>query len=195
MSTPVYIQAGYAVRKGYPVPPGVDVDAAGEELDRLMAGREGLDLEALREQARSGRSALRPILTMDPDRMADKLHLIELRDFVGALHVRQVDPTTEEEYLGPRAFEPTETPNVWRKIRLTYTPVEPVEPTPIVLTLRPPEAGPDAPPPSRPPVEPPPGPVVLTERQYRMREQLQRMAETLADDPYFARVVTAIRAL
>lgn len=200
MGVPVFIQAGYMTRNGYPVPQGVDADACGAEIERFGMGRDGVDLLALRDQAREASSALHPVLTMDPDKMADKLHLIELRDFTSALHVRLVDPVTEDEFIGPRAFEPTGEPNVIRKVQITFTPLPqpPAPKPPVSIVVKPPEPV-DASEAPEPAPHPEPVQVVeaptLTERQYRMRAQFQRMADTVEDDPYFARVVAAIRTL
>ena len=207
-TTPRIIQAGYTFREGFPSRK-MDADAVGRALEALEAqSDDGLDLKTVVEAARDVNSPLFAALTTDEETMADKLHLIEVRDLVGAICYRVVNLTTEEEGVGGRVFTPTGTANKVRRIAYIPAPYHPPEPKRMVVT-KPTE---DTPPQSmkaplryavqRREVKPlvieaslPEGAVVPVLTREKAVTTLTKFAERLETDPFFDEVVLAIRRL
>ena len=208
MTTSRIIQAGYTFREGFPSRK-MDADAVGRALEALEAQSEdGLDLATVVQAARDASSPLFAALTTDEEEIANRLHLIEIREMVGALRYREVNLTTEEERIGGKVFTPTGTAN--KVCRIAYTPFPSRAPEPPRnVTVKPPE---DLTPQSmkaplryavqRREVKPlvieaslPEGAVVPVLTREKAVTTLTKFAERLETDPFFDEVVLAIRRL
>ena len=202
------MSVGYTFREGFPVRK-MDADAIGQALEALTHDDDTLSLDALVNVARDPASPLFAALTTDLDAMAAKLHLLEVRDVIGALHYREVDMATEEERIGGRVFQPTGTANQVRKIRYTPLPYQPPEPRRMVVTQRtdPPATSTVAAPlnylkaatreirPLPRATEAAVGGVTPVLTREKAVELLQTWAKRLETDPYFDEVVAAIQRL
>lgn len=221
----VFQQSGAMLDPGYQGPrSNIDVAQAAEELVQY-ANRCGnvIDWTELTDHVRANGGELSNVIEHDPERAHLKYNIEQLRSFAGALRVRLIDPKTGKETPGNRLLEPRGDGKTWRiPFRVTGQ-APPAEPKRFrVVTASPPALSPfpkatdeapgravlPTPEPTEQPglhmhaqIEPepamrmPPEPIVLTERQIKMRDMLCRVADNLSDDDYFAAVVRAIRQL
>lgn len=207
-AAPRMMKVGYAFREGFP-PRKMSADAIGQALEVLTRESDTLSLDALVDVARDPTSPLFAALTTDVDAMAAKLHLLEVRDVIGALRYREVNLTTEEERIAGRVFQPTGTANQIRMVRYESLPYRAPEPRRMVVTQRtdPPATSTVAAPlnylkaatreirPLPRATEAAAGGVTPVLTREKAVELLQTWAKRLETDPYFDEVVAAIRRL
>lgn len=193
MSTPVFIQAGYAFRKGARLPDGLDANAIGSELEALTDADGQGRYEAIVERARTDDSAMHTYFEWD-DTEAARLQRIDAARYLARSVVPvMVDPRTEDEYVAQtRAFVSryVETGNSREDAGVFERPAVLRPAMRLVVQTR---AG--LPPEERGVVITPSLERANTEGRAKALEALRKWADAYGRDPYFAGVVAAIRAL
>lgn len=192
MSTPVFIQAGYAFRQNARIPQGLDADAIGKELERLAGERGDARYAAVVEQARSPESAMHAYFEWDNTAAAEAHRIDSARYLVRSIVPIVVNPQTEDEYTAQtRVFVSryVETGNSREDAGIFER--RPVMRAPMRLVVRTSEQTPD----EYGVVISKPLERANTEKRTGALATLRKWADAYGRDPYFAGVVAAIRAL
>lgn len=207
-----YIRMGYTWRQGSRI--SADADAVAREFEQIEreTGGNGLSLEAVVVRAKMPDSPLHALLEHDTKNAAHQWHLEQAAEWARALCHRLVNPRTEDEKPGPRAYHPVRAvtddrtrPGVYVKVAMARAPEPAPEPQPLMVTVTatPRTIAPHWTTPQPRAVEPPSvasqwpteKPVRLTESREMARAVLLKWLPALERDEYFAGVVAAIRAL
>jgi hypothetical protein len=195
-STPVYIQAGYAFKPGMRIKSDLDPNAIGHEIAALRDDAGVVEVDAVVDAARLDKSAMHAHFTWDNTVAAESWRKDEARYLLRSIVPIYADTRTEDEHVSPqRAFvalyeETNDQDRAGKYQMLTVrTDARPPRPRPAVIETAPAE-----------PIEPavflaPPAAAMLTEQRARALATLRKWADAYGDDPYFAGVVAAVRAL
>lgn len=183
--TPVYIQAGYAWRAGARGLGHLDPNAVGHEIAALRDRDGVIAAPAVVERAQQHHSAMHSYFDWDNNVAGPKWREEQARYLLRQVVTVVADPVTEDEIpTEDRAFVALYTEDQERPRQYQM-------PTARTVMVRP---TPDAPPAPVLVVTSPPAVTASPERA-RATETLRKWAASYQDDPYFAGVVAAIRAL
>lgn len=192
MSTPVFIQAGYAFRQNARIPQGLDADAIGRELEQLAGERGDARYAAVVEQARDLQSAMHAYFEWNDTAAAEAHRIDSARYLVRSIVPIVVNPQTEDEYIAQtRVFVSryVETGNSREDAGIFER--RPVTRTSLRLMVRTGEQEPDA----HGVIISKPIERANTEKRTGALATLRKWADAYGRDPYFAGVIAAIRAI
>lgn len=194
MTTPVFIQAGYAFRAGARLKSTLDANAVGREIAALRDSESVVRVASVVDAASKATSAMHEHFTWDDSEAARKCREDEARYLLRSIVPIYADPRTEDEHTSPvrvfvaRYTDTQDDASVGEyQMRTVQTADRPVTAEP---------AQEDAPQALQRAIYIAPPPVAaLTPERERAMQSLRRWADAYGRDDYFAGVVAAIRSL
>jgi hypothetical protein len=196
MTTPVYIQAGYAFRPGSRIKAELDATAIGNEIATLRDEQGIVKVDAVVDAARPTQSAMHLHFTWDDDIAAENWRRDEGRYLLRSILPVYADAQTEEEYVAPRrayvaVYSETNDSDRAGEYQMLTVRTDVPRARPAIVKTEAPATEDDT---QAVLLAPPPAQLLTPERE-RALGTLKRWADAYGDDPYFAGVVAAIRAL